>query len=346
MSSKATKLPSGAWRCRAYYTDEYGKYKSKSFTADTKKEAEYQAKAFLVEREHSNKPGNRTLGEAADKFLELSQLLSPSTLRGYQSIRNNAFQSIIDVRLERLSKEMYQKAINEYAKGDGKERSPKTVMAAHSFFNKVLHENDIHIGDNVTLPQKAKHEIQIPTTEEVNHFLEAIKADHKRLYLYCLFSITMGLRKSETIALTWEDIDFEHDRVSITKAKVRDQFNAYVSKTTKTTDSARNLHLPPILKEALQTEPDKEGLVFKSSPKGMESLYQRQCGRFDFHYNFHALRHYYASIMLINGVPTKYAQDRMGHTDATMLNRVYQHVFPKNQAEYDTVLDDFFKENF
>ena len=60
--AKATKLPSGSWRCKAYYTDEYGKYKSKSFTADTKKEAEYMAREYLMEREHAAKPENRTLG--------------------------------------------------------------------------------------------------------------------------------------------------------------------------------------------------------------------------------------------------------------------------------------------
>lgn len=38
--AKATKLPSGKWRCKAYYTDEYGNYKSKSFTAEKKKDAE------------------------------------------------------------------------------------------------------------------------------------------------------------------------------------------------------------------------------------------------------------------------------------------------------------------
>ena len=32
--AKATKLPSGNWRCKVYYTDEYGQYKSKSFCID------------------------------------------------------------------------------------------------------------------------------------------------------------------------------------------------------------------------------------------------------------------------------------------------------------------------
>ena len=81
MAAKATKLDSGKWRCKAYYTNEAGKYTSKSFTADTKKEAERNAAVFLMEREHNNKPENITLGQLTDKYIEnRSNLLSPSTI--------------------------------------------------------------------------------------------------------------------------------------------------------------------------------------------------------------------------------------------------------------------------
>lgn len=344
--AKATKLPSGSWRCKAYYTDEYGKYKSKSFTADTKKEAEYMAREYLMEREHAAKPENRTLGEAADIFLEAHAFLSPSTVRGYKSIRRNAFQSIINVPLGKITKELYQEALNAYAKGEAKERSPKTVLSAHAFFKKVLNENDIHVADHATLPQRIKKEIQIPTTEEVKAFLDEIREPHKRLYLYCLFSICLGLRKSETIALQWSDIDLEKKTVTINKAKVRDEYNIFVEKTTKTFSGTRTLHLPPILIAALETEENREGDIFKSSPQAMESLYQRQRSRLDFPYNFHALRHYYASVMLVSGMPNKYAQERMGHATQDMLVRVYQHVFTSEQERYNTLLDDFFDQNF
>ena len=39
--AKAKKLPSGNWRCRICYTDDEGKYIRKSFTAETKKEADF-----------------------------------------------------------------------------------------------------------------------------------------------------------------------------------------------------------------------------------------------------------------------------------------------------------------
>lgn len=138
MSSKATKTKNGRWRCKAYYTDEKGKYTSKSFTEDTKRKAEAAAAAFLVDLKHDAKPENKTLGELADAFIEnRSNLISPSTLRGYKSIRKNAFKSITDCRIGLLTKEVYQKAINDYAEG----HSYKTVFSAHVFFNKVLKEN-------------------------------------------------------------------------------------------------------------------------------------------------------------------------------------------------------------
>ena len=335
----AKKLPSGKYRCRASYTDEFGNYKTKSFTTATKKEAENLASNFLMEREHKSKPENKTLGELADAFLESkSEILSPSTLRGYQSIRRNAFQSIIDVRLGLLTKELYQKAVNEYAK----DRSPKTVLSAHTFFNNLLKENDIFVGEKATLPRKAKKETEIPTTVEVQSFLQAIQGT--RLYLYFLFSVCLGLRKSETIALQWKDIDLDKKIISINKARVRDEFGDYVIKQTKTFDGTRTLHIPSILITALGEPGEPEEYIFTDSPKALESLYQRQKTKLGFGYNFHALRHYYASVMLISGIPNRYARERMGHATEDMLVKVYQHTMDSKQREYDAVLDDFFTE--
>ena len=64
--AKAKRLPSGTWRCIACYTDSEGNHKQKSFTGESKREAEAKASAFLMEKEHAKKPENKTLGELAD----------------------------------------------------------------------------------------------------------------------------------------------------------------------------------------------------------------------------------------------------------------------------------------
>ena len=96
--AKATKLPSGKWRCKAYYTDEYGNYKSKSFAAEKKKDEEGAAALSLMERRHASRPENKTMGELIDRYIDSqSNLLSPSTIVGYRKIRRTAFQDIVDV---------------------------------------------------------------------------------------------------------------------------------------------------------------------------------------------------------------------------------------------------------
>lgn len=341
MAATAKKLPSGNWRCRPGYTDEKGKHRTASFTEKTKKAAEAAAAKFLVEREHKAQPENKTLGELADIFIEdRTNLLSPSTIRGYRTIRKTAFQSITDYRVSLLTKGVYQKAVNEYAEG----RSYKTVLSAHVFYNKVLKDNNIFIGEGVKLPPKEKKEIKIPTTEEVAQYLRSISGT--RLYLYCLFSVCLGLRKSETLALQWHDIDLVQNTVSITKAKVRNEFGDYVVKQTKTDSGVRRLHLPRIVRGALGEAGAEGEYIINDSPKALESLYNRSRKAYGFPYNFHALRHYYASMMLLSGMPNKYAQEQMGHSTEDMLTKVYQHTFKTERDKFAIGLDDIWDASF
>lgn len=335
-NAKAKKLPSGNWRCRAYYTDELGNYKSKSFTAETKKEAEMLAAAFLIDTEHDKRPENKTLGDLADAFIDnRTSILSPSTIAGYRKIRRTAFQDVIDVRIGLFTKELYQKAINEYAKN----RSPKTVLSAHVFFNRLLKENGIHVGDSVILPQKQKKEISIPTTSEVERFLASIS--NSRLYLYVLFAVTLGLRKSEIIAIRWKDVDSETKTININKARVKNEYNEFVEKETKTFSGTRTLHLPTVLIDTLPPRGAPDDFVINDSPAALDSLYKREAAKANFPYNFHALRHYYASVLLAAGVPNKYAIERMGHATENMLQRVYQHTFKDKNEEIDHLMDNF-----
>ena len=69
--AKAKKLPSGSWRVNQYVgKDENGKRIYKSFTASTKKEAEFIAAEYVMKARHSKVPQNITLGEAMERYIE------------------------------------------------------------------------------------------------------------------------------------------------------------------------------------------------------------------------------------------------------------------------------------
>ena len=337
--AKAHKLPSGTWRCVASWTDEYGKYKQKSFTAATKQEAEFLASKFLTEKKHSMKPENKTLDDLINTYIEnRSNLLSPSTITSYHKIRRTAFPSIIKTRMELLTPELYQRAINEYAKG----HSPKSVFNAHSLANKVLKANDVYVAEKAILPQKERKEVSIPTEEEVVKLLDS--TEDTRLYLLIAFSVFLGLRRSETVGLKWKDIDFDKRTVSIRRARVKDQFGLYVEKTTKTTNSTRTLKIPQVLYDTLNTldSSNPEAYIIDDSIDALVSLFNRTREKIDFPYKFHALRHYYASVLLVKGLPNKYAQKQMGHATDNMLKQVYQHTFKSKEEEFEATLDTYF----
>lgn len=335
--AKATKQKSGKWRCVASYTDEKGAYKQKVFTAPSKKEAEFLASQFKLNYKHDNKTENKSVGKLIDEYItNNSNLLSPSTIRGYKTLKKTALQEIIDLPTHVLTHQLYQQAINNYAKT----HKPKTVQNAHALFATVLKENKIYITEDTNLPQKEKKEISIPTKEELSSFLSYLKENHPNLYLLCAFSVYAGLRHSETIALTWGDIN--NRTISITKAKVRDADGQYQVKPPKTIAGTRKLEMPDKLYNALPPRGEDSESVISSNIKTLDNLYIRVSKKVGFNYNFHSLRHYYASILLLEGVPNKYAMERMGHATDNMLKNVYQHTFRSKQEEIDKTINAAF----
>ena len=84
--AKAKKLPSGKWRALVYdYTDSNGKRKYKSFTAETKKEAEFLAADYSLNKKMRSSTHSITLYDGYTRYIESkNNVLSPSTLREYK----------------------------------------------------------------------------------------------------------------------------------------------------------------------------------------------------------------------------------------------------------------------
>ena len=111
----ARKLPSGNWRCRLYdYTDNAGKKHYKSFTASTKKEAEYLATAYKLEESTSN--NNLTIGKATEQYINNRlSILSPTTVRTYKGIAVNQIDKIAKLKIDSITQEQVQVFSNSIA---------------------------------------------------------------------------------------------------------------------------------------------------------------------------------------------------------------------------------------
>lgn len=350
--AKAKQLPSGSWRVQVYAgKDATGKRQYLSFTAPSKKEAEYNALQWQLHyKEISQDSSAMTLAEAMEKYIQSKDsILSPSTVRGYESIRKNYLKGIMSLKLNRLTPQLIQQAINEEAKpytdskGRQRTRTPKTIRNIHGLLSAVLAEYYPDLMLHTTLPQKEVKEQKILEPDQIAVLLTAVEGDP--LELPVLMGVWLCMRASEIMALTWDCIDFEHKTLTIKKARVRDKNNHWVDKTTKTTGSTRTISIPDHILDKLAAAKDvsQEERVAPFTNQGLYGRLKtilRRNGLPDI--RFHDLRHTAASVMLSLNIPDKYAQNRGGWATNHTMKAVYQHMMTSKRGAVDDTIDAYY----
>lgn len=332
MATRAKKLPSGMWRANQYIgKNKEGKAIYKSFTASSKKEAEYAAASYMIELKSSQelekkKESDILFKDALAKYIEIkSNVLSPSTILGYESLQRNAFKLLDDKFTLEITNADIQKCINFLAQ----DHTPKTVRNAHGLISAVLRVYNPAFTPQTTLPQKQKKEIVIPTTKEITICYNAVA--NTDMEIPFLFASQCGLRASEISGLTKSNV-FKEGEIHITQARVAAKGGTAL-KQPKSFAGNRIIHCSPQLCAlALQAEGE---FVTSLTAKEISEKWKRIIARLDINrFTFHALRHYFASQALLQNIPQKYIAEMMGHGSQAMLDQVYQHTFPDAKREF------------
>jgi len=334
---KRTKA--GTWRIRVYLgKDEHGKNIYHSITEKTKTAAKIKAKQIKDIVESEGKPLNITVGQAIDRYIELkSNILSPSTIKAYKAVRRNNFRLLMPVALLDLTRDKIQQAVNL----ESLTHSPKTVKNAHGLLTAALAVFRPELTIRTTLPKKIKKEKYIPSDEDVSRLLELTEGTC--MYLPVLLAATLSLRRSEVCALSWDDVNFETNKITVRHGKVQNDKNQWIIKDPKTYTSYRTLSMPPILAAFLRQQKKEGKFIVTLSPGAISNRFLKIIQKNDFNkFTFHSLRHYNASVMLALNVPDKYAMERGGWATASVMKTIYQHTFDTESAKYDTMLAQHF----
>lgn len=337
---KARKLPSGSWQVQVYSHTEYidGKPKRirQTFTAPTKAEAEYQAVMF--KRRNTNRSAyDLTLEDAMLGYIESKDgILSPSTIKGYKSMQKTHLLDLQKKPLHKITNLDIQSALNRARKEH--DLSAKSTKNLAGFVSAAigLYREDFRF--KVTLPEKEHKDYYLPTVDDINALLAYTEG--KELHTAILLAAFLGLRRGEICALKWGDFDWKRKEVKINKAMVNTEGKEWKVKAPKSYSGNRTLALSDGLIAELQKVKKKNGSVIEGSPTNISHRFQWAVRHLGLdHFRFHDLRHFNASLMMAEGIPDKYAIERMGHSTTAILKTVYQHTEDKKRNEVNAVLN-------
>lgn len=330
--ANAKKLPSGNYRVQVSKVID-GKLVKKSFTNPDRRQAEKEASLWQSEAQSAT-IDDLTLKQACERYIESKRkILSPSTVRLYESIPKNHLQTIINVKVSKLTMESIQKAINTCAA----DSTPKTVRNVHGFLSVVLRMFRPSFTLTTSLPQKIPTSLNIPDDEDIKKLMEAVKGTDMEIPI--LLATFGPMRRGEICALTSDDI--HGNVISVNKAVVRDENGKTVVKVPKTSSSYRDIEFPEFVIEKLK---GIEGKITNISPAHITRRFKKILKNNDIpEFRFHDLRHYNVSVLHANNVPDKYIMARGGWKTNYTMNNVYNHTLKSFQSKYDEVAFEHFK---
>lgn len=330
--AKAKKIPSGSWRCQSYdYTDANGKRHYKSFTASTKKEAEYMAAEYQINKK---KPTGEdiTFGVALEHYIaQRTPVLSPASIREYKRAVKN-YDDIHKVKIRDITQDIIQEHVNNFSK----EHSAKSVRDNHALITAVLRMYRPNFALNTVLPQKHRPDLYIPTDMDIKKVLTA--ATGTEMEVPILLAAFGPMRRGEICALRYEDI--VGNRVHVCRNMVMDENRKYVIKDPKSYAGDRFIDFPTFVADKLD---GKSGNVTALNPNMITQRFNHILIKAGVpHFRFHDLRHYCASILHALGMPDAYIMERGGWGNDGTLKNVYRHALEDQKVKMNNMANEHF----
>ncbi len=334
----AKKLPSGAYRCLVYTgNDANGKRQYKSFTAPTKKEAEFLASQYMIEKDQKKKQKSDNLfcNELEKYICNKEPVLSPSTIKGYKNIERmlkEHYSSFYMMKISDIEQEHVQEVISDLSKT----KSPKTVRNYHGLISAVLGSN-LHL--NTTMPQRIQPELYIPSDSEIKALVKAVKGTE--LEIPVLLGAFCMMRRGEICGLSMNDI--KGNSIHVHHSLVLGPDKEWHLKAPKTTTSDRYIEAPQFVIDRIK----EVGHITTLNPHSITIMFQRVLDKNNIpHFRFHDLRHYSASIRHALGIPDAYIMADGGWCSDKVLKAVYRHALSDRKKEMSDKANSHFESLF
>lgn len=305
----------------------------------------------------------------------------PSTKERYEGLYRNYIKnsSISSINIKDINQTDIQRYYNALLK---KNISVSTINQLNKIIApsiRYAHNNNLIIKDftkAILLPTekeenklKNMNKINPFTLEEQQLFIKSIQGHEHEILL--LTALNTGMRQGELLALTWNDIDFNNNTISINKTakyvtpvdKEGRGKGSILIQTPKTLSSIRTIPIPVFLKDKLKHHKklqSKNRLKLANLYNNNNLIFCNTYGKYldssrlrkEFHnilitnhlkvIKFHDLRHTFATRLFELGENPKKVQTILGHSNISTTLDTYTHVLEKSKESISNKLDDLY----
>lgn len=277
-----------------------------------------------------------------------------NTLNAYKSKLKRLCSDFGDEDLSKFTPHQIQKYLNNLYIYDhfSKSTIEKYKLTLSQIFDYAVFNEYIYINPckKCKIPKKAvEKKVDALTETEIKQIINSI-GKHE-LSLYANMLLFLGLRRSEALALSWGDIDWEKRCVKINKLIYFDVNKPCLFYGLKNGDKERFVPICDRLYEILIKYKGNTGIIFKQDggyfkKSYITAMWRNYIDAINLDVTQHRLRHTFATILFNAGVDIKTAQYIMGHRDVTVLLGVYTHLQEKQKIKNINDLNEYINQNF
>jgi len=268
--------------------------------------------------------------DIANEWFDIhSEKIETITANSYNIILKQLIKYWGDIDISDIDSLAIQRYLNDlYLKSFAKSTIKKRRDMLAQIFDYAIYKNKLNHNPHnpakyTTIPAGASTKIiNNAKDDDIEIINNSVNLDFG---FFAFFLLYTGMRKSEALAVTWDDIDLDSQIISINKKIVYNDNNPTVVHHLKNHDAERTQYILDILYEKLvELKKRKKGLclfpsVYDSDKYLTKRMFRTQWGNYAEQTNIkitpHQLRHSYATILNKAGVDVKTMQKLLGHKD-------------------------------
>lgn len=307
--------------------------------SDCIKQAQLIKAQYRADQREKRPDKNLTLRDAITQYIEKKRAgLDPSTIQGYEKIRDQYFQQIMDTQIRKINVDVINDAIYDEegrVSRRGKPLSANTINKAWALISTVLHRNHVALDEQPDLPEIKKRPVEILSFAEV---YPAVKGSS--IELECLLAARLSLSMSEIRGLT-KSKSIRDGKLTVCETIIDIGGKPIRKDHAKEPDRVRTMPIPSYIQKLID-QVDGDIICTKTS-QTINKRYQRLLEKAGLpKSSFHKLRHTYASEGARLQIQPEILQEGGGWKTSHTLKTVYTHTFAAPRLAAEKQMDEYY----